>query len=530
MEEIDSSKINNVKQTAMKTTIFVMLVTFGAKIVGYVRELVLAGVYGTSYVVDAYIMSQSIPYMILGGVISAAATTYIPLLSEKIEKHSEKEGNAFTGQVLDVLSSVLMVVSIIGIVFSEQLTGILASGFTGETARLTSLFLKITFIYTVFWARSRILDAYSQYKGVFVPQIIYGYVQNIVIIIAIIVSAYYEVYILVLGFLLGYVIYYLLVYVTARRCGYKYYKNGINTTIDAIKEIGKLALPVFIGSEVNTVNAFVDKWLASRLGEGSVAALSYAYEIQVLIISFTSAIYVTVVYPQLARAGNSNDRRSFCAIVEKGTRIITMLVVPCMLGAILFSEPIVRLIYERGAFDTSATGMTSSAFAFYSMGIVFLAFNALFTRIFYALKDVKTPVRYGMVGVVINIILNFVLVNYMYHNGLALSTSIAAGWNTIMLYRALRKKYPWIVITSEMKKVLSIIFAALISVGTAYGIFKLILSIGMLSEWICLIAAIGICIIIYALLLILCKIEEAEMIKKNIYNWINKNVETNEDT
>lgn len=507
---------NNTKPAILKTALVVTLFTFGAKILGYVRELILAGLYGTSYVVDAYIMSQTIPNLILAGILSAIVTAYIPLLSEKIEKHSEQEGNVFTSQVLNMLTIVSMFISILGIIFAEQVTTVLASGFIGETARLTSMFLRLTFAYIVFLSGSRILEAYLQYKGVFIPQVICGYVQNIIIIIAIFISVFQGVYFLAVGFLAGNAIYFLLVYVLSRKRGFKHQKPEISKWRKIGKEIYILAVPVFIGSEISVINAFVDKYLASGLMEGSVAALNYAYELQMLIISLTSSVFIGIIYPQLAQACSSNNRRIFCDIIERGTRIILIIAIPCMIGAILFCDPIVKVIYGRGAFDTMAVVMTGSAFAYYAIAIPFHALNILFTRIFYSLQDMRTPVKYGIVSMIINMLLNVILINYMQHNGLALATSIATICNTIMLYMCMRKKYPWVTIVSNKRKMFVIAGIAVGVVYISYEIFRFLVGLDVMYQWTCLLVAICICCLLYMLLLMFAKVEEVKILDQTI--------------
>lgn len=501
----------NVVQTAALMVVF----TLCSRFLAFVKQLVLAGYFGTSYVVDAYVMAQAIPSIIFAGIFGAVGTSYIPLLSNKIERGYDSDGNVFTTQVINILFIASIASAGIGLFFSDQLTAIFASGFTGETAELTSTFLKVTFSYTIFSSVEGILSSYLKYKNTFLPQIVIGYVDSIAVICAIIISAHYSYYYLAFGLLVACIIRLVLVFIVSKIRGYRYICH-CRETGSVIKDIAILAIPAFIGSSTSQINSFVDKYLASGLAEGSIAALNYASTLNAMITSFTITVLSSMIYPRLAQASATDDDNRFAQLAQSGLTLIIMIALPFSIGAMLYSNEIVQIMFERGNFDIAATSLTGSAYLYYSIGMTFSAINGLFINVYYSKHDMKTPMFISIMCVIINIGLNLILVGNMQHNGLALATSISAICNTILLYIGLRKKFSTVSIIKSKKKFINIIVATVISVGLSYLVYMLLISTIWLPRMVYLGVSVAIAIVVYLLLLKKFKIEELDLLKSLI--------------
>ena len=256
----------NGSKTIAKTAFWMVVFILISKCLGFVREMVMAGFFGASYITDAYIMANAIPGILFGGIFSSIATAYMPVFSRIKENVGEKKGDMFTSEIVNLLLIISIVSGIFGIIFSKQIVGVFASGFTGETALLTSIFLKISFMYVIFFSITAIFESYLQYKGIFIPQIAAGFSQNIVIIAVITISAFTSYYFLAIGYLLGNFVRFMIMLIIAKKKGYKY--NFRLTYDNTINKILILAVPVFIGSAMNQISTFVDKTLASGLPEG----------------------------------------------------------------------------------------------------------------------------------------------------------------------------------------------------------------------------------------------------------------------
>lgn len=495
---------------SIHTFLFMVSLTLISKVLGFIRELIMANFYGASYIVDAYVMAIAIPGIIFGGIFGAIATAYTPTFSKIKERHGERESNKFTSQVLNLLIALSLIAVSLGVLFSDQIQAIFASGFEGETANLTSFYIKITFSYVLFTSTAGILDAYMQYRGFFLKPIISGYFQNIAIIGAIIICAYSSHIYLAFGMLAGALFRLVYISINASREGFNY---SLNWSLgEPIRNIMSMAVPVFVGAYILQINAFVDKTLASGLPEGSVAALNYGMILISLITGLTVSLLVTLIYPKITKAYTLGDFSAYNRIIEKGTNIIAIITIPFAFGILAFSDEVVQIVYERGAFDPSATSLTSGAFFFYGIGLVFFAFNDLLAKIFYSMRNTRAPIVCSGISVIINIVLNLFLIGSMAHRGLALATSMAAMVNTILLYTWMKKMHPKVRIMGSKKKLLKIIVVAGISVIGAYFINYGLTSTIWMPRMGYLIISVGSAGVIYLGILKLLCIEEMDLI------------------
>ncbi len=508
--ETENNMPSKAVQNAAKTAIIMAVLLLCSKLLGFVREMVMAAFFGTSYIVDAYVMAQSIPNMLFLGVFLALATAYMPLLSECMEKGSQEEGNRFTSRVINIVLIVSAISALVGLLFSDQLTSLMARGFTGETAELTSRYLKITFTYTMFSATAAILETYLQYKGTFIPQIVIGYTQNIIMIATIVICAYTSFYFLAYGLLIAYILRMILLYLVATRKEYRYSFKAGNYR-ETFGLIMPLAIPVFIGSCTNQINTFVDKYLASSLAIGSVSALNYASILNTTIMTISVSVINTIIYPKLSQTNASGKRDSMVAISQLGVSLSILIALPFSFGAVVYSDEIVQILFERGAFDNAATNLTQGAYRFYSIGMVFMALNLLLTNIYYALKDTRHPMYFAMLGVIVNICVNLLLVDSMQHRGLAFGTSCATICNTLLLCVGLHHYYK-INIILDWKKVGRFFIATVVAVVLSYIIYRGLIAFIWMPRMVYLGIAVCIAIVIYIFILKIMKIEELSIL------------------
>lgn len=502
-------------RSAVQTAVLMAILTLVSKIFGFLREMVMANYFGTSYITDAYVMAITILTVLFGGIITAISTTYIPIYSKINESRGKADGDRFSSVILNLLLVISMLISIVGMVYSDQIISIFASGFYGETAELASFYVKILFSYVLFSSTASVLESYLQYKSVFLPQIMSGYSISLFTIVGIIISAYTSYYYLAYGLLLGYMVRFVVIMLIARKRDFKY-SFSLKRDSD-IKEILLLAIPTFIGSYLLYINQFIDKTLASGLKEGSISALNYAALLNNMIMSVTITVLSTIIYPKLAKANSLEQYDSFNKIISTGLNIIVMISLPCSLGSMIFSNQIVQIVYERGAFDSMATAMTSSAFFYYSAGLLFISINILLTKVYYSMHDMKTPMIFAGIGVIINVVFNLILVQYMAHSGLALATSISSLCSTLMLLYGLRFRYPHIKIFDSAGKLLKIMFASSLAVTGAYASYtQLAFNLGsiMLNQFVELLIAVVIAGIIYLILLTILRVDEVKLLKQ----------------
>lgn len=223
---------------------------------------------------------------------------------------------------------------------------------------------------------------------------------------------------------------------------------------------------------------------------------------------------MAIIYPKMTQAQALGKQNRFNELVSGAMNLICMIAIPCTLGVVAYSQEIVQVIYERGAFGAGSTALTGIAVFYYSMGILFVSLNALFTQVFYSLHDMKTPVKYGMIGAGVNIACNLLFVRFMGHGGLALATSIAALCNAWMLAHGLKKRYSGVKIVESSGKLVKILASAFIAVACSKICYELILGAIWMPRMISLGIAVVVAAVVYLLLLMAFKIEELQLLKQ----------------
>ena len=516
MDEMTNNRSLSTKtRTASQTAVFMAILTLVAKLLGFVRETVIAGAFGTSYVVDAYVMAQSIPSMLFGGILGAVGGAYLPVFSEIAEKRGKAEGDRYTGKILSIALLVSAIVGVLGFAFSDQIVTIFAKNFSAEAAELTGFYLKVAFCFSLFTSTTGILDSYLRYHDVFLLQIVGGYLYDIGIIAMALISARTNVRYLIFGMLIGHFLQFGTNSVWAVKRGLVL-QPSIQFD-EPVRRSFRLALPVFIGTYLSQVNTFVDKMLASGLQEGSIAALNYGILLIGMVNSLTTTIILTVLYPKITQAVNVGDWDRFYAMMQRGAALIIMIGVPFCLGAIGFSDAVVQVVYERGSFSEASTAFTANAFLFYAPILIFSPIGGLLSNACYSTQDMKTPIVCSAISIATNIILNLCLVNSLQHKGLALATSIASAVNCVTLSVFVRKKFDKLNIFPPVRKILVICLCAVASVLSAVFVYHVLCNTIWMPRVLYLGCAVGISVIVYLALFKVFRIEEVEMLKELIH-------------
>jgi putative peptidoglycan lipid II flippase len=525
-------------RTAAQVAMIVAILTLLSKIIGFVKNMFLAGYFGTSYIVDTLDIANAIPGMIFAGVLGATATSFIPVFSKIREHEGELKANLFTSRLLNLLILISIVSSLVGIFLSAQVVTLftapdihaaagsnffdkigwyLTHGWTGERLALASFYVKITFSYCLFSSVTGILDSYLRYKNIFIAPMIASYIVNLSVISFIILSNLFNApKMLIFGFFIGNGIYCVVMCILAARKRF-HYSFDFHMT-DAVKNIIVLAVPVFIGSTIGQINLFVDKTLASGLPEGSIASLDYANLIVALATGLTSGVIGSILYPKMAQAYSLDDRERFQTIFSQGLSIIIILALPLTMGALIYDGAIVHIVYYRGAFDLTSTAMTSTALFYYSIGILPQMVNGFLTQAFYSRHNTRTPLYVGVVSVVFNIAFSLMLIKPLAHGGLALGTSIAGIVSMIIMLIIVRMKYRSIITRGFVKKIIQVGIASAVSVAASIPVFvylpEFFLSRGLIyPHMVQLGLAVVVAAAIYLLFLKLLKIEELKHIR-----------------
>ena len=510
----------------IKSTAILFILTIISKVIGFCRETILVSTYGASMISDVYITSMKIPMTLFAIIASAVATTFIPKFYE-VEKNEGSEcALAFSNNLINIVIIVSLLLSILGFVFAQHLVKLFAMDFTGEKFDLTVKFTRILVFTMTFVGLSDIMTGWLQIKEKYSIPALIGIPYNIIIILSIIISSKGNVMILVLGSFMAVLSKFLFQLPFAYKNGYKY-KQYLDIKDDNIKSIILLLMPVVVGVGATQINSVIDSTLASTLGDGMITVLNSASRLQEFVTTLFITTIVSVIYPIFSRLSNDEDSSEFKDIIR--LNIVILIIIPVSVGAIVLANPIVKILFERGKFDSNATIMTAQALRCYAIGISASGITTILNRIFYSMKDTKTPMINGVISIVVNIIFNLILINFIGHMGLALATSISALVKLGLMFRKLKER-----IADFGQDLILKAFRKVMIASTVMGVVVCLMNSGInhLSIINSKVYVLGLFLVIligallYAFMIMKMNIEEVKIILDKVtYKIKNKNVE-----
>ncbi|TZE80921.1 murein biosynthesis integral membrane protein MurJ [Calorimonas adulescens] len=517
---------SNVRRAAKAATL-IMAANIISKFLGFLREMVIAREFGAGLGSDAYFMAQSIPMLFFTSIGSALATTFIPLYTEYKSKNGREDADRFANQIMNLVLIVSVVLTVAGVLFSPLLVRIIAPGFTGEKLSLTVGLSRTLFPLIIFVGLANVATGILQSNESFTAPALVGIPYNIIIIaLTIILADRIGIYGLAIASVLATVSQYYIQVPSMRRLGY-HHRYSMDFSHPGIKRLGLMIVPVLMGVAVNQLNTFVDRMLASGLPEGSVSALNYANRLNGFVLGTFVTSVATVVYPSLSNLGAKEEMESFKDSVATSLNMIFLIVLPVTAGTILLRTEAVRLLFERGAFDARATGMTSVALLFYSIGMAGAAAREILSRAFYSLKDTRTPMYNGMYAVALNIILNIVLVRFMGLAGLALATSISVIFTSFTLGWRLRNKIGGINGRLILKEGIKIAISTAVMAVAVYFfknfIYSYIPGVSLTAQIINLALTVFVGAIVYGICTIIFKVREVTRLFSFLYRRLHIN-------
>lgn len=432
------------KADIAKSAGVVSAMTLVSRILGLVRDISFAYFFGAVTSADAFFVAFRIPNLLRKMVGEGAmSSSFVPVFTSYHAKYGDAEAKKVSDITFTYLLIVLVVLSVLGVVFSKQLIELFAPGFEIDPQKfgLTVTLNRIMFPFILFISIAALcMGILNSLKRFFIPALS-PIILNIAIITFILIANHgrHAILIVATGVLIGAALELVPQLLLMRKKGFLFSFN-FDYTHPALKETLFLFLPMMFGAAVYQLNVFISNVLASFLKTGSISYLYYAsrlFEFPQGIFAVSLAI---AVLPAMSRdtatAGLSRLKDS----LSFSLRLLNFVTLPATAGLIILSRPIIMVLFHRGSFSTSDAVAVSSALIFYAIGLWAVAFSRVITQAFYAMKDAKTPVVIAFFTVVINLLLSAWLMNSMEYRGLALATSIAAYFNIIYLLFALRRK------------------------------------------------------------------------------------------
>lgn len=425
------------------------IAVFISRIIGLIRDTVMAYFFGTTYLNDAFIVAYKIPNLLrlLFGE-GALSTAFVPLYNEIGIKKGKQSQINFALQVLSILCFSLIALSLIGFALAPYLVRLLYPGLQNQTSLLAIDLTRIMLPYLFLIGLSSTLIAILNSHDYFFMTGLSSALLNIGMIATILIPWFAFkpqgqdlVYWAAWGVFLGGILQTLINFPYLKRVGYRF-KIILTFRGEALQAMWKRFIPSMIGIGIREINMIADSLMASFLAIGSITALEYGYRLMHLPLGIFAISTGTALLPLYSRHVTNSDFDALSQSLKFSAISLAYIMLPITMLIFLLNQDFVFLLFQRGAFDARASLMTQQALFYYSLGLLFFSLNQTITPLFYAAKDTKTPVKIAAVMVSLNIVMNFVLMQFIGHRGLALSTSLTALINYIVLQWQIRKKLP----------------------------------------------------------------------------------------
>lgn len=419
--------------------------TLLSRILGFVRDFIVARTFGAGAATDAFFVAFRLPNLLRRLFAEGAfSQAFVPVLAEHRNRRGTDETRNLVDHVTTVLGTAVFLVSLFGIAIAPLIIYLSAPGFSEEPEKfaLTVELTRITFPYILFMSLTAlaggILNTWSRFA---VPAFTPALLNLSFIGMALFAAPWFDppiealAWAVVLGgaLQLGFQLPYLY------RIGMLPKPTGLRAALadPAVRRILKLMAPAVLGVSVSQVSLLINTIFASFLPHGSVSWLYYADRLMEFPSGLLGAALGTILLPSLSRLHAQQRREEFSATLDWGLRLTLLLTLPAALALAILALPLIATLFLHGAFDASDAIATRSALIAYSVGLTGLIMVKVLAPGFYAQQDIRTPVKIGLITLAATQLMNLALIGTLHHAGLALSIGLASCLNAALLLRGL---------------------------------------------------------------------------------------------
>ena len=457
--------MNDVRRAQLaRAATIVMMAFLVSRVLGLAREMIIGNQFGTSRELDVYLAAFRIPdlifQLIAGGALGSA---FIPIFTSYLARGDEKEVWGLASSVLNSVALILTACATLAGIFAPQLVAhVVVPGFTPEEQALTVRLMRLMLVSPVIFGVSGIvMGILNSFQHFLLPALAPAFYNLSIMAGAVFLVPVMGIYGLALGVVAGSLLHLLVQLPELVRKGLAY-RPIIDISHPGVREVGWLMLPRMMGLATVQINFLVNTFLASGLGEGSLAALNYGWMLMLLPQGIFAMAIATAAFPTLSELAATEEFVELRLTLSEALRLILYLTIPASVGLIVLREPLIQLLLQRGRFDPSSTQAVASALQFYALGLFAHSALEIVTRAFYSLHDTRTPVLIGAGAMTLNIILSLLLIGPLSHGGLALANSVATIIETSVLLVILRGRLQGVDGQRLLRSVLKIGLAALV--------------------------------------------------------------------
>ncbi len=425
--------------------------TLLSRILGFVRDAVIAHIFGAGMANDAFVVAFRLPNLLRRLFAEGAfSQAFVPILSEYKNKQGAAEAKRLVDHVATLLSLTLLTVTVIGMLATPVVIYLTAPGFAADAEKfaLTVTLTRITFPYILFMSlvalAAGILNTWSRFAlPAFTPVLL-----NVsFILMALLALHFFDPPIMALAWavILGGVLQLGIQLPALAKIG-MLPRFSFSLRDPGVNRILKLMAPAVLGVSVAQISLLINTIFASYLPDGSVSWLYYADRLMEFPSGLLGAALGTILLPSLSKLNATERHDDFSSLLDWGLRLTLLLTLPATLGLAMLAVPLISTLFQHGAFEAKDVLQTRSALVAYCLGLSGIILVKVLAPGFYARQNVRTPVKIAIISLIMTQAMNLVFVFglHLNHAGLALSIGLAACINAAMLYHGLRRNGTYI--------------------------------------------------------------------------------------
>jgi putative peptidoglycan lipid II flippase len=444
------------QRVSTKATSIVGLAVMCSRLLGLIRETVIAALFGASKNMDAFLTAFRAPNMLRDLFAEGAlSTAFVTTFSRRIATEGDQPAWRLASKVATLTLVFMSFMTLLGIIFAPFVINVLAPGFPAEKAALTIQLTRIMFPFILLVSLAALIMGMLNAKHVFGIPALASSFFNLGSIIGGVTLCYWldpqanwrhphfgerGLVGLAIGTLLGGLLQLLVQLPSASGVGFRF-RFDFNWRDPGVRTILALMGPATIAASAVQVNVAVNSGFASSLGNGPITWLNIAFRLMQLPLGVFGVAVATVTLPLVSRSAATGNTREFRGALAHAMRLVMLLTIPSAIGLIILAEPIIAVIYQHGRFTAAATTQTAAALRFYALGLAGYAGVKVLAPAFYALDKRHLPMIVSLISIGVNFGLNWIFTFHLGlgHRGLALSTSFVAITNFLLLYVMMRR-------------------------------------------------------------------------------------------
>lgn len=456
----------------IRTAVLMVIITLSAKILGMLRDVLLAASYGTSPEAVAYDTASRLPIIIfdfiIGGVVTAS---FIPVFNEVLVKKGKKDAFDFANGYVNVILIITAALTALGIIFAGPLVSLLAPDIDVDTASLAVSLSRVMFPMMIFTGLAFSFVGILQSSGSFLLPALISLVSNLIMVAYFIFfNDKFGIWGLSVAMLCGWGAQAIIQLPSVIKKGYRY-SPKFDIRSEYIRKSMKMALPILVSSWVQPFCNLINTRFASSIENGSaIPAMGYANRLYLIIVGVFTFVATNLLFPYFSKAKASGNREDEEKLTRVSIRSLELIILPITLGIFVLAEPIVALIYQRNEFGVEDVRMTAEALRFFSLGMPFYALNEVCTKKFFAEQKTLPPMITALISIAFNFAFVTVLSDKMGIAGIAISSAIAVAINTLLNFALRYRGGERMLALRDMLDLIIMLVSALVMSASVYAL------------------------------------------------------------